>query len=90
MTFAVYCSNLPVMADRLTKAQRFADRILREKHGESLVEFLTRLRRDPDSPATYEQIGRELYIVTDGEVSVSYQTIKRWLIEFGVIGREAA
>ena len=74
----------------MTPTQRVADLILRERRGESLVEFLTNLRRDPDSPATYEQIGRELYIVTDGEVSVSYQTIKRWLIEFGVIGREAA
>lgn len=74
----------------MTPRQQVADLILREKHGESLVDFLSRLRHDPDSPKSYDAIGRALYVATDGEVCVSYQTIKRWLIEFGVIGREAA
>lgn len=30
---------------------------------------------------SYEQIARELYRLTDGQVDVSYQTIKNWLLE---------
>jgi hypothetical protein len=33
---------------------------------------------------SYETIAKELYMATGGSVDVTYQTIKRWLIEFGV------
>lgn len=34
---------------------------------------------------TYEEIAQELYATTDRAVSVSYQTIKRWLQRFDLM-----
>lgn len=73
------------MALDLTANQRVADLILRDSRGESLEEFLTRLRNDPDDRASYDVIGRELYLATNGEISISYQTVKRWLEDFGLL-----
>lgn len=78
------------MALDLTSTQRVADLILREERSESLVEFLTRLRHNVDQPASYDTIGRELYLATNGEVAISYQTVKRWLLDLGVIEEATA
>lgn len=62
--------------DRLTRQQRLAEQHLRTKHGLDLEAWLLKNR---EGGLGYEEISRELYSVTDGAVSVSYQTIKRWL-----------
>lgn len=33
---------------------------------------------------SYEQIAKELHSETEGAVSVSYATVKRWLADFGL------
>lgn len=33
----------------------------------------------------YEAIAKDLHTVTDGAVSLSYTTVKRWLIDFGLL-----
>lgn len=32
----------------------------------------------------YETIAKELHTLTDGSVSLSYMTVKRWLADFGL------
>ncbi len=65
----------------LTSQQRMVDVLLQDQ-GSSLREFLTEHR---GRGATYEAIAQELYAVTEKAVSVSYQTIRRWLIDFDLI-----
>jgi len=33
----------------------------------------------------YEAIGKDLHSITDGVISISYMTVKRWLIDFGIV-----
>lgn len=65
----------------LTETQRVADLLL-EKQGSNLRDWLAEQRK---SGGGYELIARELYLATSGEVSVSYQTVKRWLIDFDLL-----
>lgn len=54
--------------------------LLRERNT-TLEEFL----RDRQSRGLgYEAIARDIHIATDQEISVSYQTIKRWLAELEI------
>lgn len=34
---------------------------------------------------SYEAIAKELHAVTDGSVSISYMTVKRWLADFDLL-----
>ncbi len=73
------------MADpnvRLDSKQRMADVLLKDRQDTSLHDFLAAQR---SGGATYEEIAQELYAVTDRAVSVSYQTIKRWLTDFDLL-----
>jgi len=38
----------------------------------------------------YESIAKELHLMTNGAVSLSYTTVKRWLTDFGLIERVAS
>ena len=70
----------------LNSQQRMVDALL-QGQSTSLRDFLTEHR---GRGATYEAIAQELYAVTDKTVSVSYQTIKRWLDEFGIEKKAAS
>lgn len=59
-----------------------ADAILHDRQNTSLRDFLADQR---SQGRTYEAIAQELYAVTDRAVSVSYQTIKRWLEDFDLL-----
>lgn len=58
-----------------------ADALLQQQ-GTTLEEFLGLHRR---AGGTYEFIAQELYATTERAVSVSYQTIKRWLADFDLL-----
>lgn len=60
---------------------RHADVIL-QGSGTTLRDFLA---EQHDAGRTYEEIAQELYASTDRVISVSYQTIKRWLRRFDLI-----
>lgn len=66
---------------KLDSKQRMADALLRDRDT-SLRVFLEEHR---GAGATYEAIAQELYAFTDRAVSVSYQTIKRWLVDFDLL-----
>lgn len=53
-----------------------ADEVLRASIGQGLDDWLLARRAER---ASYEEIARDIYTVTNGVVEVSYQTIKRWL-----------
>lgn len=55
------------------------DLILRNKGLGSLKDFLLSRR---DKSISYERIGRELATVTEGKITPSYQTVKRWSIYY--------
>ena len=65
----------------LTANQRMADAVLQTK-GTTLETFLADHYR---KGLSYEIIGRELHVETDGVVSPSYQTVKRWLKDFDLL-----
>lgn len=67
--------------------QRTAERILQQREGVSLRDFLANAR---SAGGTYESISQELYATTDRAVSVSYQTIKRWLSDFDLLDEVAS
>lgn len=66
----------------LNSQQKMADAILRDRLDTTLGAFLEAHRTQG---LTYEAIAQELYASTDRAVSVSYQTIKRWLDDFGLL-----
>ena len=66
----------------LTSQQKMADALLRSKTDSSLKDFLAEHRA---RGLGYEEIGQELFMVTDRAVSVSYQTVKNWLTDFGLL-----
>ena len=74
------------MADthQLTSNQRMADALLAglEDDPTTLEEFLAAAQR---RGLGYEGIAKELYGRTGGVVSLSYTTVKRWLIDFGIV-----
>lgn len=63
----------------LTTQQRVIDLLL-EREGSTLRAWLAARR---DEHQSYETIAKQLYVLTNGEVSISYQTVKRWLEDFG-------
>ncbi|HLF43233.1 MAG TPA: hypothetical protein VJA46_06875 [Acidimicrobiia bacterium] len=70
------------MTDRsLTAQQRVVDLLL-EKNGSTLKDWLSGRRAESTS---YEDIAKQLYVLTDGEISISYTTVKRWLIDFDLL-----
>jgi hypothetical protein len=58
-----------------------ADALLRSS-GSDLKSFLSDAR---SRNISYEDTAKELYLKTEGAVSVTYQTIKRWLVEFELL-----
>ncbi len=70
----------------LTANQRMADAVLKGK-GTTLENFLADRYKQGLS---YETIGRDLHVFTDGVVSPSYQTIRRWLLDLGLLKVEAS
>jgi hypothetical protein len=72
--------------DTLTSQQRVAYKHL-AKHGSSLKEWMAAQRAEG---ASYDTIGRELWAVTGGEVAISYQTVKRWLIDLDLLEEAAS
>lgn len=65
----------------LTPTQFMADRILEEREGIGLVEFL---RREHAAGLSLEGISQQLVLVTGGDISVGISTIRRWLSGLGV------
>lgn len=65
----------------LKPQQRVVDLLL-EQQGSNLRDWLAERREERDS---YETIARKLWSLTDGEVSVSYTTIKRWLVDLDLL-----
>lgn len=61
----------------LSSAQKMANALL-EAAGSNLKDFLADAR---SRRLSYEDTAKELYVRTDGAVSVTYQTIKRWLAD---------
>lgn len=68
---------------RLSSNQRMANAVLTSlPDSKSLEEFLT----DRSTRGIgYEAIAKELHAMTDGVVSLSYMTVKRWLADFGLL-----
>jgi transposase len=60
--------------------QRMANAIL-EHQGTTLRDLLSELH---GAGMSYEQIAKRLHSETDGVVSLSYQTVKRWLDDLKV------
>lgn len=56
--------------------------LLLEREGSNLIDWLSARRSERDS---YETIARKLYVLTDGEVDVSYTTVKRWLQDLDLL-----
>jgi hypothetical protein len=63
-----------------TGTQRLADLLLQP---DGLKHYLETHRTQGDS---FETIARSLYADTDGQVSITYTTVKRWLDDFGLLG----
>jgi len=70
----------------LTSNQKMADALLKESETD-LQSFLSDSRA---RQLSYEDTAKELYLKTNGVVSVGYQTIKRWLQDFGLIEKAAS
>lgn len=68
----------------LTGSQRLAELLI----GESLEAYLADKRLT--GGRSYERIARDLAEDTNGEVAVSMNTIKRWLIDFGIVEEVAS
>jgi hypothetical protein len=58
--------------------QRMADAVLRVQ-GTTLIDFLTEFNH-----AGYEEIAKQLHSKTDGVVSISHATVKRWCEALGI------
>ena len=65
----------------LTSQQRVVDLLL-EQQKSNLRDWMAARRDEEDS---YETIAKKIYVLTDGEVDVSYTTIKRWLIDLDLL-----
>ena len=64
----------------LTATARVVDLLLRDK-GSTLEGWMSDQRSVGDS---YETIAKKVYVLTSGEVDVTYQTIKRWVKDLQV------
>ena len=60
---------------------RTTDAVLQTK-GTTLVEFLEEQHQAGEG---YEDIAKELYAFTDRAINVSYQTVKRWLVDLEIL-----
>lgn len=76
--------SLMAQTHQLSTAQRMADRILGD-HGHTLRSFL---EEHHGQGLGYEAIARALDKATDGGVTISYQTVKRWLADLGITTEE--
>lgn len=68
------------MVQTLRGGQAHADLVLANLGG--LEAYLGAKR---SAGASFEQIARDMFSDSGGAVSVSYTTIKRWLIDFGLL-----
>lgn len=72
---------------QLSSPQRMADALLAKSPDASTLEVF--LARRVALGYGYEAIAKDLHTVTNGAVSISYMTVKRWLKDFGLL-REVA
>lgn len=60
----------------LSPQQRVVDLLL-EREGSNLYDWLAARRAEGNS---YETIAKKIWTLTDGEVDITYTTVRRWLI----------
>ncbi|HEX7099642.1 MAG TPA: hypothetical protein VF377_10405 [Acidimicrobiia bacterium] len=68
-------------AASLSGKARIVDLLL-EKQGSNLHDWLSDRRNEGDS---YEMIAKKIWVLTDGEVDVTYTTIRRWLTDLDLL-----
>ena len=60
---------------------RIAQLILERKD----IDIRTWLTDKRETGSSFDDIAHQIYVLTDQEISVTYQTIRRWLVDLGIV-----